>query len=596
LLRRRQQQQLHLEEQSKAHKLAPHGQSTTVTRPHHNLRTSSHAAAFIFACRCASAPTTVTTARLRSKAAPDTSAPACADDSTAAASLQWRNSGILQVPGILWASGDERLLSWRGLTRVKQRKRERFARPLVVVPVKKRVPRAAAQQVQVVEATGEEPRACSAADANPVVVYKPVEEVIEVVECEDVSTIAVFIVMHNGKRVRATFKRSDTLQHLRDHIAALTPQQAAVFSLWGGRPRALLTNMSQLLTAGNVMQAPVQQRVPNAVLQAAVRRLVARERYLHRLETEASVMKLSATESRLRRLTEDMRNHSCIMQEVHEQEVKEEARQAQLLAVIEEAVAQKKRQERRMSRASALSGSHSKGSGGKMEDDEFCTSSEYWDSDASHERGASDADDEDGPGTPARTTAAEDLSAQTPPARVPQLTLSPKALQRLHTQVAGLHLLSPLRRRILTNISANSAAALADAQKAPSSSHKTSPSSDQLPQRLCELSPRDRSRARAVSDAERLKRMWSEQRAVAQLRPEQLKSLAPVITPMSTGATATISSSRTTHVIPSVTAIATTATEPLSPMPDYDDVTRFSYRSSTKQLSESERSRRRLHM
>lgn len=524
-------------------------------------------------------------------AAPEAFASVCS-------SQQWVHSGALQFPGVLWASGDARLLSLRGLTRVKQHKRERFSRPLVVVSVKKRKPRVVAQRLPAVEEAAALDNACKAVDVAEAVVYKPVEDLIEVVESEDTSTVTIHIVMHNGKRVRAAFRRSDTLQQLRDHIAAHTPQEGAVFTLWGGRPRALLTNMSQLLCAGNLMMVPVHQRVPNAVLQAAVRRLVARERYLQRLETEASVLKLSATESRLRRLTEEMRDHSTIMQEAHEQEVAEEARQVRLLAVIQDAVTRKKRQGRRMSKASNSSGSYSKGSGSRMEDDEL---SEDWSCGVSDVEAevASENDGEEGPGTtpskhtPVKVSVAADSPSQAPSPRAKQLPLSPKVLQRLHAQVAGLNLLSPLRRRIHSKLSTNNTAGAAGAQCSP--------------QQPCALPDNVPSRSplqsfRAVSDAERLKRMWNEQRLGAQLRAQdarrQLKSLAPDVAHIPPRASGAVSSSGHAHVIPSVSAI------PLYPpanleyreLPDDDNSWRFSYRESMKQLSEAERSRRRLHM
>jgi hypothetical protein len=499
-------------------------------------------------------------------------------------------SGALQFPGVLWAAGDLRLLDRCGWTRVKQHKRERISRPPMVVAVMKRKPRAVVEQVQVAEAALEAASASAAVELEQVVAYKTVEEVIEVVECEDVSTVTIYIVMHNGKRVRAPFKRSDTVQQLRDHIAAHTPQEGAVFTLWGGRPRAMLTDMAQQLTAGNLMQAPVQQRVPNAVLQAAVRRLVGRARYLQRMETEASVMKLSATESRLRRLTEEMRNHSTVMQEAHELEVAEEERQARLLAVIEEAAAQKRRQGRRASKASASSGSRTQGSG-RMEDDDF---SEDWGSSASEAEAASDADDEKGPHTPVKSSAAE-LSAHTPSPRATQLPLSPKALQRLHSQVAGLNLLSPLRRRMYTSMRGGSAAGQEEARDSPSSVHKASPSSEQLPSRISGESPRAPPRANAVSDAERLKRMWNEQRAAAQLRAQgqlPLEVLAPEVTRIAAAA-----GTATTHVIPSAAAAqAHPAANTMQELSDYDDLRRFSYRASARQPSEAELSRRRLRM
>lgn len=518
----------------------------------------------------------------------------CSPRNTAAApeaccSQQWVHSGVLQFPGVLWASGDARLLSLRGLTRVKQHKRERFSRPLVVVSVKKRKP-VVAQRLPAVEATAALDHACKAVDVAEAVVYKPVEELIEVIESEDTSTVTIHIVMHNGKRLRAAFRRSDTLQHLRDHIAAHTPQEGAVFTLWGGRPRALLTNMSQLLCAGNLMMVPVHQRVPNAVLQAAVRRLVARERYVQRLETEASVLKLSATESRLRRLTEEMRDHSTIMQEAHEQEAAEEARQERLLAVIQDAVARKKRQGRRVSKASNSSGSYSKGS--RMEDEEF---SEDWSCSVSdvEAKEASENDGEEGPGTPVKISVASQSPSQAPSPSARQLPLSPKVLQRLHAQVAGLNLLSPLRRRIHSKLNTNNTAGAAAALCSP---QKPCVLPDDVPLR----SPLHSSRA--VSDAERLKRMWNEQRLGVQLRAQgarlQLKSLAPGAAPIPTRVSAT-GLSAPAHVVPSVTAV------PLFPppanleyreLPDDDNSWRFSYRESMKQLGEAERSRRRLRM
>jgi hypothetical protein len=392
--------------------------------------------------------------------------------------------------------------------------------------------------------------------------------------------------MHNGKRVRATFKRSDTLQQLRDYIEAHTPQKGAVFSLWGGRPRALLASMEQALTAGNVLQAPVQQRVPNAFLQAAVRRVMARTRYQQRLETEASVMKLNATESRLRRLTEEMRNHSTVMQEAHELEVQEEERQQRLLAIVNEAVAEKKRHARRMSRASASSGSNAK-DGSDRVDDGF---SDEWDSDADAEFDA----DTEGPQTPAKSSVAVASPAPSPP-RVKQLPLSPAALQRLHEQVAGLDLLSPLRRRIYTKMRAEGAEYSAQAV--------ASRSADQMSARVPEQSPRSLQRAAAVSDAERLKRMWKEQRSASQRAPEHLTHLGvqgaakqfQVPTPHSATTAASPSAAALAHIIPTVPA--TEPNERKSVVAAADDAAvRFSYRASLKQLSNSEHSKRRLRM
>jgi hypothetical protein len=507
----------------------------------------------------------------------------------AARPLQWLQSGALQFPGILWASGDSRLLSLRGLVRVKQQKRERISRPQAAPAlVKKRTPRAAMVALpQAVDEAVEVVRASEAVDTAPVVIYKATEEVVDAAESAEAATVTVHIIMHNGKRVRATFKRSDTLQQLRDYIEAHTPQKGAVFSLWGGRPRALLASMEQALTAGNVLQALVQQRVPNAVLQAAVRRVMARTRYQQRLETEASVMKLNATESRLRRLTEEMRNHSTIMQETHELEVQEEERQQRLLAIVNEAVAEKKRQARRMSRASASSGSYAK-DGSDRVDDGF--SGDEWDSDA---EAAFDADTE-GPQTPAKSSVAVASPAPSPP-RVKQLPLSPAALQRLHEQVAGLDLLSPLRRRIYTKMRAGSAGYSAQAV--------ASRSADQMPERVPEQSPRCLQRAAAVSDAERLKRMWKEQRNASQRAPEHLTHLGvqgaakqfQMPTPHSASTTASPSAAALAHVVPTVPP--TEPNERKSALAAADDAAvRFSYRASLKQLRNSEHSKRRLRM
>jgi hypothetical protein len=514
----------------------------------------------------------------------------------AASSQQWMRSGALRFPGILWASGDNRLLDLRGLRRAKQQKRERISRPQVVVPVKQRKPKFEINQDQA-ELKLETTHAAVAADAVEACVYKPVEEIIETVDCEEQPTITIYIVMHNGKRVRAPFKRSDTLQHLQDYVAAHTPQAGAVFSLWGGRPRALLTDMGQLLAAGNLLQAPVQQRVPNAVLQAALRRVVARARYFQRLETEASVMKLSATESRLRRLTEEMRNHSTVMQEAHELEVAEEERQQRLLAVVEEAMAQKKRRERRMSRASASSG-NTKSSNERV-DDEF---SEDWDSNASDGQPAGDADAES-PDSPMRSSVVADSLADTCQARAKQLPLSPVALRRLHAQVAGLDLLSPLRRRVNTKMGAS---VMGAADASPSSQAMSSPSSSQMPSRLTEQSPRALLRASAVSDAERLKRMWNERKCAASRAPAQLsaqgspkrlhslKSFARV----NSEVTSTVATSAATveHIIPSAAALDVSTTSHAQGLPaDEDPLSRFSYRASFEHRSEAQRSRRRLH-
>ncbi len=437
---------------------------------------------------------------------------------------------------------------------------------------------------QAVDEVVEAVRASEAVDTAPVVIYKATEEVVDSADSAEAATVTVHIIMHNGKRVRAAFKRSDTLQQLRDYIEAHTPQKGAVFSLWGGRPRALLSSMEQALTAGNVLQALVQQRVPNAVLQAAVRRVMARTRYQQRLETEASVMKLNATESRLRRLTEEMRNHSTIMQETHELEVQEEERQQRLLAIVNEAVAEKKRQARRMSRASASSGSNAK-DGSDRVDDGF---SDEWDSDAD---AAFDADTE-GPQTPAKSSVAVASPAPSPP-RVKQLPLSPAALQRLHEQVAGLDLLSPLRRRIYTKMRAGSAGYSAQAVASRS------------PACVPEQSPRSLQREAAVSDAERLKRMWKEQRSASQRAPEDLTHLGvqgaakqfQVQTPLSATSTACRSAAALAHIVPTVPPTQPNERKSDSALAAADDAAvRFSYRASLKHQSNSEHSKRRLRM
>jgi hypothetical protein len=472
------------------------------------------------------------------------------------------------------------LLDLRGLTRVKHQKRERDSRPqVVVVPVRNRKTRPVVDLEQTAERAVETTSAVVATDAVEAVMYKPVEEVIEADDSEDASTITIYVVMHHGKRVRATFKRSDTLQHLRDYIAAHTPQVGAVFSMWGGRPRALLTNMNQLLVAGNLMQATVQQRVPNAVLQAALRRVLARVRYFQRLETEASVMKLSATESRLRRLTEEMRNHSTVMQEAHELEVAEEQR---LLAVVAEAMAQKKR-ERRVSRASVSKGS------GEMIDDGL---SEEWGSDASCGSLACDSGTES-PKSPMKGSLRVESTADTPLRRAKQLPLSPVALQRLHTQVVGLDLLSPLRRRLHVKKFTSVNATTHHSHSPP----KVSPST-QLPTQVSEQSPRALMRATAVSDAERLKRMWKERRFTAQ-RPAPLSAQGRKLhsaIPNCGFSDGTLPST-VEQSIPSEPALDTSATSHAQEISGAGDpLSRFGYRASLQHQSEAERSRRRLRL
>lgn len=432
--------------------------------------------------------------------------------------------------------------------------------------------------------------ASTVAEAVEATLYKPVEEVIEADDSAEASAITIYVVMHNGKRVRASFKRGDTLQQLRDYIAAQTPQVGAVFSLWGGRPRALLTNMALPLVAGNLMQAPVQQRVPNAVLQAALRRVIARARYFQRLETEASVMKLSATESRLRRLTEEMRNHSTIMQEAHELEVAEEKR---MLAVVAEAMAQKKKSGRRMSRASVSSG-QTKNSSERI-DDGF---SDDWDSNASDGSHACGSDTEP-PMSPTKNSSGVEILLENSPRRAKQLPLSPVALQRLHAQVAGLELLSPLRRRAKAKI-------LASANGAEDTSHaspKVSPSTKQLPSRLQEQSPRALLRANIVSDAERLRRMWKERSFAGQHAPTQLSAQGRQLHSLMPAAKrdlsevaeiAAASAAKLEHIIPSATALTVVTSDAQETLAAADPLLRFTYRASMQHQSELERSRRRL--
>ncbi len=269
-------------------------------------------------------------------------------------------------------------------------------------------------------------------------------------------------------------------------------------------------------------------------------------------------MKLNATESRLRRLTEEMRNHSTIIQEAHELEVQEEERQQRLLAVVNEAVAEKKRQARRTSRTSASSGSNAK-DGSEYVEDGF---SDEWDSDADS---TCDTDQ-----TPSKSSVAVVVSS---PQRVKQLPLSPAALQRLHEQVAGLDLLSPLRRRMYTKMREGIVE-----HAAPSHS------ADQMPARAVQ-------RATAVSDTERLKRMWKEvssrsQPAAVHLGVQGARKQFQL--PMTLPAAAALA-----HSIPTAPATEPNGKNIVLAAAD-DAAARFSYRASMQELSNSEQSKRRL--
>jgi hypothetical protein len=407
-------------------------------------------------------------------------------------------------------------------------------------------------------------------------VYNAVEEVVDA-QPEQLLTLTIHIIMHNGKRVRAVFKRSDTVQHLRDYIASHTQQKDAVFAMWGGRPRALLSHMDQPLLSGNLVQFPVHQRVPNAVLQAAVRCAVARARYLQRLEAEASVMKLSATESRLRRLTEDMRNHSAIMDEHHAREIVEEERQQRLREITEQTAAGRQHSGRRNSRISSIQSPKRCGTtvsgDSRQADDDF--------SDWDVASGCSDVDCETSAAASAEGTPAETLAP-----RMKQSPLSAAALQRLHAQVAGLDLLSPLRRRLNAKLRAESGKGTAAPQSLVSASsfRRVDRSADPSPPRVSQGSLS--ARHMIVSDAERLKRMWNEQRLAAQraaLRPNDQKSLAPDVTPLAVPPS-------TADCAHPVTAAATSgrlqaAAGAAQPQIAPSLVSRFSYRASLEQQS-----------